>query len=69
MGAGAGRTVLIAPGGGTAWIRPGHTACPPETPPSITLQHVNIDDWLFGVSSVSAEGYESPVSFPFSERQ
>jgi hypothetical protein len=36
---------------------------------SITLEHVNIDDWLFGVSSVSADGYESPVSFPFSERQ
>jgi len=36
---------------------------------AITLEHVNIDDWLFGVSSVSADGYESPVSFPFSERQ
>lgn len=36
---------------------------------SITLPHVNIDDWLFGASSVSAEGYESPVSFPFSERR
>jgi acetylornithine deacetylase/succinyl-diaminopimelate desuccinylase-like protein len=35
---------------------------------AITLEHVNIDDWLFGVSSVSADGYESPVSFPFSER-
>ncbi|HKD47432.1 MAG TPA: M20/M25/M40 family metallo-hydrolase [Rhizomicrobium sp.] len=35
---------------------------------SVTLPHVNIDDWLFGVSSVSADGYESPVSFPFSER-
>jgi hypothetical protein len=35
---------------------------------SITLDHVNIDDWLFGVSSVSADGYESPVAFPFSER-
>ena len=35
---------------------------------SIKLQHVNIDDWLFGVSSMSADGYESPVSFPFSER-
>ena len=35
---------------------------------SLTLDHVNIDDWLFGVSSISADGYESPVSFPFSER-
>ena len=32
--------------------------------PSIKLEHVNIDDWLFGVSSLSADGYESPVAFP-----
>jgi hypothetical protein len=31
---------------------------------SIKLAHVNIDDWLFGVSSLSADGYESPVAFP-----
>ena len=31
---------------------------------SIKLEHVNIDDWLFGVSSLSADGYESPVAFP-----
>ena len=24
----------------------------------------DIDDWFFGVSSVSADGYESPVEFP-----
>lgn len=36
---------------------------------TITLPHVNIDDWLFGVSAESADGYESPVSFPFSERR
>ena len=28
------------------------------------LQDIVIDDWLFGVSSVSADGYESPVVFP-----
>ncbi|GAB2553779.1 M20/M25/M40 family metallo-hydrolase [Rhodanobacter koreensis] len=28
------------------------------------LQDVVIDDWFFGVSSVSADGYESPVVFP-----
>jgi hypothetical protein len=33
-------------------------------PRSIVLEHVNIDDWLFGVSSLSADGYESPVAFP-----
>ncbi|SEI64837.1 M20/M25/M40 family metallo-hydrolase [Frateuria terrea] len=28
------------------------------------LEDVVIDDWYFGVSSVSADGYESPVVFP-----
>jgi Zn-dependent M28 family amino/carboxypeptidase len=28
------------------------------------LKEINIDDWFFGVSAVSAEGYESPVVFP-----
>lgn len=30
----------------------------------ITLPGVVIDDWFFGVSSVSEDGYESPVVFP-----
>jgi Zn-dependent M28 family amino/carboxypeptidase len=30
----------------------------------LVLKNVNIDDWFFGVSSVSADGYESPVEFP-----
>lgn len=30
----------------------------------ITLPGVIIDDWFFGVSAVSADGYESPVVFP-----
>jgi hypothetical protein len=34
----------------------------------IKLERVNIDDWLFGVSSLSADGYESPVGFPGTER-
>jgi hypothetical protein len=34
---------------------------------SITLENINIDNWLFGVSSLSADGYESPVSFPFGD--
>ena len=29
-----------------------------------TLRGVVIDDWLFGVSSVSADGFKSPVVFP-----
>jgi hypothetical protein len=28
------------------------------------IKDVVIDDWFFGVSSVSADGYESPVVFP-----
>lgn len=31
---------------------------------SLLLKDVNIDDWFFGVSSVSADGFESPVEFP-----
>jgi Zn-dependent M28 family amino/carboxypeptidase len=31
---------------------------------SIVLPHVNIDDWFFGVSAISADGWESPVEFP-----
>jgi Zn-dependent M28 family amino/carboxypeptidase len=31
---------------------------------TLLLKDVNIDDWFFGVSSVSADGYESPVEFP-----
>ena len=31
---------------------------------SLTLKDINIDDAFFGVSSVSPEGYDSPVVFP-----
>ena len=31
---------------------------------SVILKDVNIDDWFFGVSAVSADGFESPVEFP-----
>jgi hypothetical protein len=31
---------------------------------SLVLKGVNIDDWFFGVSAVSADGWESPVVFP-----
>jgi Zn-dependent M28 family amino/carboxypeptidase len=31
---------------------------------SLTLKDITIDDWFFGVSSISADGYESPVEFP-----
>ena len=26
------------------------------------LDHIRVDDWVFGVSSVSKDGYESPVA-------
>jgi hypothetical protein len=28
----------------------------------IGLPHVRVDDWIFGVSSVSKDGFESPVA-------
>ena len=31
---------------------------------TLTLKDVNIDDFAFGVSAVSADGYDSPVEFP-----
>jgi Zn-dependent M28 family amino/carboxypeptidase len=31
---------------------------------SLTLKDVVIDDWFFGVSAVSADGWESPVEYP-----
>jgi len=31
---------------------------------TLVLKDVNIDDWFFGVASVSADGYASPVEFP-----
>jgi len=34
----------------------------PSTVYSVTLPHIRVDDWVFGVSSVSAAGDESPVA-------
>ena len=31
---------------------------------TVSCASVNIDDWFFGVSALSADGYESPVVFP-----
>ena len=31
---------------------------------SLVLQHAVIDDWLFGVSAVAADGTEGPIAFP-----
>jgi Zn-dependent M28 family amino/carboxypeptidase len=31
---------------------------------SVKLENINIDDWFFGVSAVSADGFASPVEFP-----
>ena len=31
---------------------------------TLVLKDIPIDDWFFGVSSVSADGYESPIVFP-----
>ena len=29
---------------------------------TLILPHIRVDDWVFGVSSVSEDGYESPVA-------
>ena len=29
---------------------------------SVTLRGIRVDDWVFGVSSVAADGSESPVA-------
>lgn len=34
------------------------------TTAALTLSNVSIDDFIFGVASRSAEGFESPVAFP-----
>ena len=31
---------------------------------TLTLNNLTVDDWFFGVSSISFDGYESPVEFP-----
>ncbi len=31
---------------------------------SLVLKNITIDDWFFGVSSISSDGYESPIEFP-----
>jgi hypothetical protein len=31
---------------------------------SLVLKNIVIDDWFFGVSSIAADGHESPVAFP-----
>jgi hypothetical protein len=41
-----------------------YVAADAAQPGRMTLNNVVIDDWFFGVSAVSAEGYESPVVFP-----
>jgi hypothetical protein len=36
----------------------------PANATQAVLKNVVIDDWFFGVSALSAEGFESPVVFP-----
>jgi hypothetical protein len=33
-----------------------------ETPDTVVLPRIRVDDWVFGVSSVSKDGFESPVA-------
>ena len=41
-----------------------HSRVVPAAATALTLPGVVIDDWFFGVSAVSADGYASPVAFP-----
>src|SRR5205814_10367184 len=41
-----------------------HSQLVPATSSSVVLKNIVIDDWFFGVSSISADGHESPVVFP-----
>jgi hypothetical protein len=34
----------------------------PSGPFEMKLEHIRVDDWVFGVSSVSMDGFESPVA-------
>ena len=46
------------------WKYSRYVAADAAQPARLTLENVVIDDWFFGVSAVSADGYESPVVFP-----
>jgi hypothetical protein len=46
------------------WTHSRPVAAAPRDPQTATLRNIVIDDWFFGVSAVSADGYESPVVFP-----
>jgi hypothetical protein len=43
---------------------PAQSRLAPAGAASLTLKGVNIDDYSFGVSALSADGFESPVEFP-----
>ena len=46
------------------WKYSRYVAADAAQPGRLTLNKIVIDDWFFGVSAVSADGYESPVVFP-----
>ena len=46
------------------WKYSRYVAADAAQPDRLTLKNVVIDDWFFGVSTVSPDGHESPVVFP-----
>jgi Zn-dependent M28 family amino/carboxypeptidase len=46
------------------WTHSRLVAAVPGSAQSAILRNISIDDWFFGVSSVGADGHESPVVFP-----
>ena len=46
------------------WQHHVHVRANATNPNRVVLKNVVIDDWAFGVSSVSADGFESPIAYP-----
>jgi len=46
------------------WTHSRLVAARPGDAQSSTLENINVDDWFFGVASISADGHESPAVFP-----
>jgi hypothetical protein len=49
------------PGPGNCWV-PGALNETMQVTCELSLTHIRVDDWVFGVSSVSKDGFESPVA-------
>jgi len=53
---------LLQPGTSPAACRKAGVTITPPCVDGHVLRHIRVDDWVFGVSSVSKDGFESPVA-------